>query len=271
MPWSGNAVHRRVLRLDRDDDAARSSAASHALPKLRIAMWSGPRNLSTAMMRSFGARADCGVWDEPFYAAYLKEGGIDHPMRAAVLAAHESDVAKIVAACLGPAPGGAPVFYQKHMPHHMLEGFDVSWIGECTNVFLIRDPALVLVSYEAKRESPNLADIGVQRQQELFDMEADRLGTAPAVLDATNIAEAPERCLRALCERIGLAFDPAMLSWPAGPKPEDGVWAAHWYGAVENSTGFAPPKAERPLMTDHAKRLADIARPYYEALSRHTL
>jgi hypothetical protein len=237
----------------------------------RIAMWSGPRNLSTAMMRSFGARADCGVWDEPFYAPFLVATGIDHPMRDAVIAAHETDPAEVARRCLGPAPGGRAVFYQKHMTHHMVAGMPMDWARHVTNVFLIRDPALVCASYEAKRERATLDDIGAVSLRDFFDREADRLGHAPPVLDATRIAEAPERQLRALCARIGLAFDPAMLSWPPGPRPEDGIWAAHWYGAVIASTGFAPPAPARPLLTDAARRLAEAARPHYEALAAHAL
>jgi hypothetical protein len=238
---------------------------------VRIAMWSGPRNLSTAMMRSFGARADCGVWDEPFYAAYLAATGIDHPMREAVLAHHESDPERIARACLGPAPNGEPIFYQKHMTHHMVDGFPLGWSDHVRNAFLIRDPADVAASYEAKRERPALADLGVERQVELFEREADRQGKAPPVVDARRIAAAPEPCLAALCEALFIAYDPAMLSWAAGPRPEDGVWAAHWYGAVVASTGFTPPRQEPAPMTDHARALAEAARPYYERLARHAL
>ncbi|WMS45119.1 hypothetical protein RDV64_19335 [Acuticoccus sp. MNP-M23] len=245
--------------------------ASNDNRTVRIAMWSGPRNLSTAMMRSFGARADCAVWDEPFYAPYLKATGLDHPMRDEVLAAHETDPAAVARACAGPAPGGEPLFYQKHMTHHMVDGLDLAWVDAVRSAFLIRDPALVAASYEVKREKPTLSDLGVERQAELFDRAADRLGHAPPVVDSARITAAPEDALTALCNALEIPFDPAMLSWPAGRRPEDGVWAAHWYGAVENSTGFAPARTAEPLMTDHAKRLAERARPYYERLAKHAL
>jgi hypothetical protein len=238
---------------------------------VRIAMWSGPRNLSTAMMRSFGARADCGVWDEPFYAAFLAATGIDHPMRDEVLAHHESDPDTVARACLGPAPNGEPIFYQKHMTHHMVDGFDLAWTDHVRNAFLIRDPAQVAASYEAKREHATLADLGVERQVELFEREADRRGTAPPVVDAGRIAAAPDDTLRALCGALAIPFDPAMLSWAPGPRPEDGVWAAHWYGAVIASTGFTPPRETAPPMSDQAKALAEAARPFYETLARHAL
>ncbi|MEM8664900.1 MAG: HAD family hydrolase [Pseudomonadota bacterium] len=238
---------------------------------VRIAMWSGPRNLSTAMMRSFGARADCAVWDEPFYAAYLAKTGNDHPMRAEILAAHETDPDKVAARCRGEAPGGKALFYQKHMTHHMLDGFDVSWMEETRSAFLIREPLYVAASYEVKWEEPTLAELGFERQSELFRAEADRLGHAPPVVDAAHIAQAPRQALEALCTALGIAFDPNMLSWAAGARPEDGIWGAHWYNAVNASTGFAPAKAAPTLATDHARRLADAARPFYAELKEFAL
>ncbi|MEO1328216.1 MAG: HAD family hydrolase [Pseudomonadota bacterium] len=232
----------------------------------RIAMWSGPRNLSTAMMRSFGARSDAAVWDEPFYAAYLHATGLDHPMREAVIAAGETDPRSVVMRCLGPAPGDKPIWYQKHMTHHMLPEIERDWLAEVTNVFLIRAPERVAASYAAKHELADLRDIGFVEQKELFDLVADRLGAAPPVIDAADIRADPERALRALCAAVRVPFDPAMLAWPSGPRPEDGVWASHWYEAVNRSTGFAPPEAAPPTLHGDAARLADAARPYYEAL-----
>jgi hypothetical protein len=238
---------------------------------VRIAMWSGPRNLSTALMRSFGSRADCAVWDEPFYAAYLAATGLDHPMRDEVIAAGETDPAAVARACLGPVPGGRPVFYQKHMTHHMLPGFPLDWMDAVVNVFLIRDPARVVASYRAKRENPTLADLGFLQQQALFERIADRLGAAPPVIDATRLLADPAGVLAALCARIGIAFDPAMLSWAAGPRPEDGVWAPHWYRAVRASTGFAPPEDAPPPLDADGARLAEQATPSYRALLAHAI
>ncbi|MEM0908016.1 MAG: HAD family hydrolase [Pseudomonadota bacterium] len=234
-------------------------------------MWSGPRNLSTAMMRSFSARADCAVWDEPFFAAYLAETGLDHPMRADILAAHDTDAARVAARCGGPAPRGAPLFYQKHMTHHMLPQFDRTFMDKVTSAFLIRDPHLVAASYEVKRDEPTLDDLGVPQQWALFEQVAQRLGKAPPVVDSADIAANPQRTLNALCDALGIPFDEAMLSWPQGLHPDDGVWAKHWYHAVIKSTGFAPPRAATPLMTDHAKRIAEAAWPVYEALRAHAL
>ena len=232
----------------------------------RIAMWSGPRNLSTAMMRSFGARSDCAVWDEPFYAAYLVQSGIDHPMRAESIAAGETDPDKVAARCLGPAPDGRPVFYQKHMTHHMLPGIDRSFMAKVTNVFLIRAPEHVVASYLAKRENPTVDDLGYERQLALFDAAAELQGSQPVVIDATDVRAEPRRVLTALCRRIGLSFDEAMLSWPAGPNKDDGAWAPHWYQSVWASTGFAPPETGTPDLTEEGKCLADAARPFYDKM-----
>jgi len=232
----------------------------------RIAMWSGPRNLSTAMMYSFGARADCAVWDEPYYAAYLHETDLDHPMRAEILAEWLRDPAEIAKRLTGDIPQGTPVFYQKHMTQHMLPAFDRAWMKDVTNIFLIRHPARVIASYHAKRESPTLADIGFQEQAELFDQVAQHLGHAPIVIDSADIRANPEAMLRALCVAIDLPFDPAMLSWPKGGHPQDGPWAPHWYPAVWNSTGFAGAEGLLPNVGNTLQNVLAQALPYYKKL-----
>jgi len=239
----------------------RSGTKLPAAEKVRIAMWSGPRNISTAMMRAFGNREDCAVIDEPFYAAYLAATGLAHPMREAVIASQPVDSRAVAAGLIGPVPGGLAVFYQKHMTHHMLEKFDLAWMVLCRNVFLIRSPARVVASYVRKREAMTLADLGFERQFDLFQREADRLGEAPPVIDADDVLRDPARVLRALCTALGIAFSERMLRWPAGRRATDGVWAAHWYESVERSTGFEPPGAEPP---PHA--LADVAMPWYRRM-----
>ena len=239
---------------------------------IRIAMWSGPRNISTALMRSFGARADTSVIDEPFYAAYLVRTGLVHPMREEVIASQPNDWREVVTGLLGPVPGGKPVWYQKHMTHHMIPGFGRAWIGRVRNAFLIRDPAAVLASYVAKRGEVTLADIGIVQQRELFAQEADRLGRAPPVVEGADILAAPGRMLARLCEALGIAYDEAMLHWPAGRRQSDGVWAPAWYDAVERSTGFEAPAARNAMpLSGDLERIADAARPHYEALAKARL
>lgn len=238
----------------------------------RIAMWSGPRNLSTALMRSFEARSDVAeVWDEPFYAAYLAASGKDHPMRAEVLSAQAQDWRVIAAACARAEGPAGTVIYQKHMTQHMLPGFGRDWMDAVTNVFLIRAPERVAASYQAKREEVSLEDIGFLQQAELFDRVADRLGAAPPVIDAEDLRADPRGLLTRLCAAIGLDFEPAMLTWVAGPRDSDGVWASHWYGAVERSNGFAPPEPASPALGGALADLAEAARPSYERLKAHAL
>ena len=223
---------------------------------MRIAMWSGPRNLSTAMMYSFGARSDFTVMDEPFYAPFLKASGNDHPMRAEIIAAHETDPEAVARDCLGPVP--TPHLYMKHMPHHMVAGFPMAWVEDCVNVHLIRHPARVIASYAAKWPDVSFEEIGFARQAALYDQ------IGGLVVDSFDIRQNPEKTLRRLCSALGLPFDPAMLAWPAGPRAEDGVWAAHWYGAVHQSTGFAGAEGALPRLEGRLADLCARALPYYE-------
>jgi hypothetical protein len=228
-------------------------------------MWSGPRNISTAMMRAFESRPDTHVIDEPFYAAYLAGTDVDHPMRAEVLAAYCTDWRQIAEKLLGPVPDDRPVFYQKHMTHHMLPGFGLDWMARCRNAFLIRAPERVLASYTAKRENVTLGEIGFVRQRELFDREADRLGAAPPVIEAEDVLADPPLVLSALCASLDIPFAEQMLHWPAGQRASDGIWSAVWYDAVERSTGFAAPgPVAAPLpLRDDLRAIADAARPHY--------
>jgi hypothetical protein len=240
---------------------------------VRIAMWSGPRNISTAMMRAFGNRPDAAVVDEPFYAAWLAASGADHPMREAVLASQPTDPAAVAATLIGPVTGGRTVFYQKHMAHHVFPGMDLSWMGACWNAFLIRAPEEVLASYALRRAAPTLEDIGFPQQAALFDREADRLGAPPPVVDARDVLESPAGTLRGLCEALGIPFLDSMLSWPPGSRDTDGVWAPAWYDAVERSTGFAPPRPPVTLadLDPSLRPIAEAARPIYERLARHRI
>ncbi len=228
-------------------------------------MWSGPRNLSTAMMYSFGARGDCAVVDEPFYAAYLSLTGVKHPMQAEILAAQPNDPMAAAAAISGSVPGDMPHFYLKLMTHHMVPGIPRDWMADTVNVFLIRHPARVVASYAAKREGPTLADLGFVQQAELFD-HVRGLGQTPVVIDSGDIRADPDRALRALCAAIGLDWTPDMLHWPAGGHAQDGAWAPHWYAAVRKSTGFAGAEGDLPQLEPQYADLAAAALPSYERL-----
>lgn len=238
---------------------------------MRIAMWSGPRNLSTALMYSFAARGDCGVVDEPFYAAYLAATGIDHPMKQAVMASQSVDAGQVAQLCLGPIPQDQSLFYQKHMTMHMIPAFDRSFVRGLSNVFLIRHPARVIASYARKREAPTLADIGFVQQAELFDQVAQMQGAAPLVIDSSDIRRAPRETLMRLCAALGVSFTENMLTWPAGPKPYDGVWAPHWYDEVWKSTGFGAAEGDLPNLSADFEELCAAALPYYQRLTPHKI
>lgn len=232
---------------------------------VRIAMWSGPRNLSTALMRSFENRADCTVVDEPLYAAYLAETGLDHPARDEVIASQSTDW-RVVAREMTQGPVTSPLQYQKHMTHHLLASMDHGAFAGLRHAFLIRDPERVLTSYAKVRDQPTLADLGLPQQVALFEEYGG------PVLDAADVLADPEAALRRLCAALEIDFSPAMLAWPAGPRESDGVWAPHWYAGVWASTGFArhSPGAADPL-PDRLEALLEQCRPYYDRLAPYRI
>ncbi|HYX45541.1 MAG TPA: HAD family hydrolase, partial [Sphingomicrobium sp.] len=233
---------------------------------LRIAMWSGPRNLSTAMMRSFESRSDTFVSDEPFYGCFLKTTGADHPMREETIAAMDCDWESVMESLRSDASGTAPIWYQKHMWHHMAGPIGYDDFAGFTHAFLIREPERMIASYLRKRESAAFENFGLDRQAEFFEREADRLGHAPPVIDANDLLADPETLLSSLCEALGIAWDPAMLGWAPGRRETDGPWAPHWYAAVERSTGFGRPETQPIELPGQAQQLADRCRPYYDQL-----
>ena len=232
---------------------------------MKIAMWSGPRNLSTAMMYAFGNRADFAIWDEPFYAPYLKLTGESHPMAAEIIATHEADPLRVAMRCSGAIPAQKPHFYMKHMPHHMIDGVPLNWAKDCVNIHLIRHPARVIASYGAKRDSITGYDIGYTAQAALFD----KIGGL--VIDSSDIRQDPEIMLKKLSDAIDLPFDPAMLSWPAGPRKDDGIWASHWYNAVHKSTEFAGAEGPLPILSGDNLTLLENALPIYDKLAAHKI
>ena len=240
-------------------------------PPLRIAMWSGPRNISTAMMRSFGARSDCAVSDEPFYGAFLKATGEPHPMAAETIADMNCDWHRVLETQSSNAPGEKPIWYQKHMPHHMVGPVNIRDMPDHVHAFLIRAPERVVASYRAKNELRRPEMLGFAQLREYFEIEADRSGVTPAVVDSDAILRDPEGTLAALCEQIGIAWDPAMLSWKNGPHPEDGVWGAHWYDKVNASTGFGAAPGALPELDGQYREVADACREDYEYLAGYAI
>lgn len=238
---------------------------------VRIAMWSGPRNISTAMMRAFGNRPDTVVTDEPLYGHYLLRTGLDHPGREAVIGAQETDWRKVTAALTGPVPGGRRVWYQKHMTHHLLPEIGRDWLDRLTNCFLIRDPREVLASYVRTRAQPTLADLGLPQQVAIFEQVRARTGRVPPVLDARDVLGDPRRMLGLLCATIGIPFSERMLAWPPGPRPSDGVWGRHWYQSVWRSTGFRPYQPPTTPLPEALQPLAEACAPYYRMLHAHRL
>lgn len=239
---------------------------------MRLAMWSGPRNVSTAFMRAWENRTDTLVVDEPFYAHYLDVTGLDHPGRAEILAHHETDWRRVVESLLAPLPPGVEVLYQKQMSHHLLPHMGREWLGAMTHAFLIRDPAPMLASLEEKLGRFDLDATGLPQQVEIFDFVVQTTGSVPPVLDSADLLAAPEPMLRSLCAALGVQFTPRMLSWPAGRRATDGVWAKHWYERVERSTGFeAAEAADVPRLAGRLAELQARCRPLYEKLRAHRL
>ena len=235
---------------------------------LKLSVWSGPRNVSTALMYSFRQRTDTVVVDEPLYSHYLKSTGADHPGAGEVMEAMEVDGERVVReVILGPCE--RPVHFFKNMAHH-LPGLDPSFLDSVTNVLLIRDPAEMLPSLIRQLPSPTLRDTGLREQAGILDSILAR-GEEPIVLDARELLLDPPGVLRRTCSRLGISFERAMLSWPAGPKPEDGVWAKHWYHNVHASTGFAP---YRPYTEPFPERLEPLLReclPLYERMRGYAI
>lgn len=234
-------------------------------------MWSGPRNISTALLRSWGNRPDTAVCDEPLYAYYLKATGLDHPGADEVIAVHEPDWRKAVAALLGEIPGGKAIFYQKHMTHHLLPEIGREWFGGLTHAFLIREPVEMITSLAKILPSPDADATGLPQQVELFEWVKSQTGQTPPVIDSRDVLEDPRGTLGLLCEALGVPFLEEMLSWPPGRRETDGVWAKHWYANVEKSTSFQPYRAKDEPVPEHLKGLVDVCLGHYETLRAHRL
>ena len=242
-----------------------------AATPIRIAMWSGPRNISTAMMRAWGNRRDAAVIDEPFYAFYLKATGQKHPGANEIIAAGETDWRKVVDHLTGPIPDGKHIFFQKQMAHHLAPEVDREWLLEVANCFLIRDPREVIASYIKKREDPALLDLGFIQQAEIFEFVSTRTKSIAPVVDAKDVLENPERMLRLLCEAVGVEFSDSMLSWSPGLRETDGAWARHWYGEVAKTTSFRPYRPRQAKVPAHLEEIYEQCRERYERLYEYRL
>ncbi len=230
---------------------------------LRICLWSGPRNVSTALMYSFAQRADTRVLDEPLYGHYLRVSGARHPGREEVLEAMETDGEKVVREVILGACD-QPVLFTKQMAHHLRE-LDLGFLERTVNVLLIRDPADMLLSLAHQLPDPRLEDTGMAVQHELLD-RLTGLGQEPPVLEARQLLLDPPGVLAQLCRRLGIDVDEAMFQWPAEPRPEDGVWASHWYHNVHRSTGFAPYRPKTDPVPERLQPVLEECRPHYRAL-----
>jgi hypothetical protein len=238
---------------------------------LRIAMWSGPRNISTALMRSWGNRPDTFVCDEPFYAHYLVQTQLVHPGGDEVIRHQENDWRKVVAWLTGPIPEGKTIFYQKHMAHHLLPNMERAWLEDVTNCFLIREPREMLTSLLHFLPQPTLEDTGLPQQLEIFHHLKGRTGRTPPILDARDVLDNPRRMLGLLCASLNVSFSEAMLSWPPGPRNTDGVWAKYWYAAVEKTTTFQAYKPKIDPLPDFLRPLLAQCDELYHQLHTHRL
>jgi Sulfotransferase domain len=237
----------------------------------RIAMWSGPRNISTAMMRSWGNRPDTIVCDEPLYAHYLNETKLEHPGATETIASHETDWQRVVAWLTGPLPEGKSVFYQKQMAHHLLSNIELDWIASLTNCFLIREPREMLTSLIEFLPQPRVEDTGLPQQLRLFKKIRDQTGSIPPVLDSRDVLDNPRGVLSKLCQVIDLAFCDEMLEWPSGFRETDGVWAKHWYAKVEHTTTFAPYRAKPDIVPDSLQGVLAECNALYKQLYPYRL
>lgn len=242
-----------------------------AKSSVRIAMWSGPRNISTALMRSWDSRPDTYVCDEPLYAHYLASTNAIHPGREHIIKDGETDWRKVVRWLTGPVPPSKQIFYQKHMAHHLLPGISGAWLAELTNALLIRDPEEMLISFAGVIPNPTIDDTGLPQQIELIRQIEELTGTVPVVIDARDVLESPRVMLERLCRALGVPFREEMLKWAPGKRSTDGPWAPYWYANVETSTGFLPYHPPTKTLPDHLKELERRCRVLYEELYRRRL
>lgn len=233
-----------------------------------IAMWSGPRNISTAMMRSWENRPDTQVLDEPFYAYFLKETGLEHPGALEVLASQPNSWQEVVPELVSEGEG---ILFQKHMTKHMLSDIDLGWTQKLKHFFLIRDPKQVVASFAKKVPNVTVDEVGIKRQYELYQEISDIVGCAPAIIDARDLLTQPHAFLETLCGHLNIPFYEQMLKWPPGARDSDGVWAKYWYHSVETSTGFTPFQEPQLELNSQQQDVVQESLSFYQALHEKRL
>ena len=237
---------------------------------INLAVWSGPRNISTALMYSFGNRDDFEIIDEPFYGNYLIETGLDHPMREKIILSQPENVTDMIDNLTKDRSIIGKNLYQKHMTHHMVRSVPRGWFDQVKHVFLIRHPARVISSFAKKYNRISEQDIGFKKQFELF-LEITERGLKPIVVNSEDIRKKPEETLTKLCDRINLGFQKSMLSWSKGGHIKDGIWASHWYGSAHKSTGFSGPEDTLPNLKGRNANLAEASMLFYSSLLKFAI
>ena len=233
---------------------------------IRIAMWSGPRNISTAMMRAWENRLDTFVVDEPFYAHYLSKNKVEHPGREKVLLNGEIDSYKVSQGLVKDISNSHKVYYQKHMTHHLLDSVNRDWMKDVMNCFLIRNPKDMIISYSKIHSDITRDLLGIEQQKEIFDYVQNFTGEVPPVIDAKDVLLNPRGVLTKFCNRIGIDFSEKMLNWPKGSRDTDGIWGKYWYNNVINSTGFNPYTVKNSEVPDEYKSIYKESLKLYEDL-----
>lgn len=235
---------------------------------LRIAMWSGPRNISTAMMRAWENRSDTFVIDEPFYAHYLSKNNVQHPGRDEVLADGEIDSSKVSQRLVNDISDSHTIHYQKHMTHHLLDSVNRDWMKEVINCFLIRNPKDMIISYSKIHSGITSELLGIKQQKEIFEYVRQLTGEIPPVIDSKDVLLDPKGILTKFCNKVGLDFSKEMLNWPQGPRETDGIWGKYWYNNVINSTEFNQYVSKDIEIPDKYKNIYEDSLKLYQDLHR---
>ena len=202
-----------------------------------VACWSGPRNISTALMRSWSSRKDTFVTDEPFYAYYLKETKLKHPLYKEIIDKYSSNYDEVVNYLINRIPKDKKIWYQKHMAHHIFSFNNIEWINNCENCILLRHPKEVISSYSKKNKLNSVEELGYPQQYEIIKY-LKKINKSYVIIDSSELLKNPEKVLSNWCMKINIKFDKSMLRWEKGNYDSDGIWWKSWYDNVIKTTGF---------------------------------